>query len=138
MHRITGRCLGTSILVLCLFCWPNSTKTLVFAAEDAQTVKLIIDYGDGVEKHFPQLKWAAKITVFELMQQASQHPRGIQFKHQGRGSTVLLTQIDELKNQGGTAQNWIYRVNQKLGNRSIGIQELKPGDTILWKFEPYQ
>ncbi len=138
MQFLTGRLLGTTIAILCLLCWPNPTETVVFAQEDAQSVKLIIDYGDGVEKHFPQLKWAPKMTVFGLMQQARQQPRSKQIKNQGRGSTVLLTKIEKRKNQGGTARNWIYRVNEKLGDRSIGIRELKSGDTVLWKFEPYQ
>ena len=101
-------------------------------------VKLIIDYGDGTERHFKRLDWREKMTVFDAMRQAAAHPRGISFKHQGQRDTLFVTQIDDLKNEGGSERNWIYRVNEELGDRSIGIQPLKAGDTILWSFETYQ
>ena len=138
MHQPTGRWVIAGFLALCLLCCDTQLGTMVSAADDTKTVKLIVDYGDGVEKHFSQLKCQDKTTVFDLMQQAAQHRRGIRFEHRGKGATVLLTQIDDVKNQDGPGRNWIYRVNDKLGDRSIGIHELKPGDTVLWKFETYQ
>ena len=101
-------------------------------------VRLVIDFGDGVEKHFTQLQWKDKMTVLDAMQQARQHRRGIRFEHRGKGATLLLTQVDDVKNQGSGGENWIYRVNQKVGDRSIAIYPLKSGDTILWKFETYR
>ncbi len=105
---------------------------------DAEYVRLVVDFGDGVEKHFTQLDWRDKMTVFDAMQSARQHPRGISFVHRGKGATLLLTQIDDVKNQGSSGKNWIYRVNSKVGDRSIAIYPVKSGDTILWKFETYR
>ncbi|MBM99939.1 MAG: hypothetical protein CMJ77_12495 [Planctomycetaceae bacterium] len=101
-------------------------------------VELIFDFGDGTEKHFKRLAWREKMTVFDAMRQAAAHPRGISFKHQGKRDTLFVTQIDDLKNEGGGKRNWIYRVNGELGDRSIGIKTLKVGDAILWSFKPYQ
>lgn len=130
----------TNILLATLVLLVSFSLGIAEAADPDQAVKhvsLIIDYGDGTEKHFKTLAWREKMTVLDAMLQAAKHPRGIQFKHQGKGATVLLTQIDDLKNEGGGERNWIYRVNKELGDRSIGIYPLKAGDTILWKFEPY-
>ena len=68
---------------------------------------------------------------------AKKHPRGISFGHKGNGATVLLKKIDDVENEG-RGRNWLYRVNGKPGDRSIGIFELQAGDTILWKFDKYQ
>lgn len=110
------------------------------AADDTKSrhLRLVIDFGDGVEKHFTQLQWKDKMTVLDAMQLARQHRRGIRFEHRGKGATLLLTQIDDVKNQGSDGRNWIYRVNEKVGDRSIAIYPLKSGDTILWKFETYR
>ncbi len=100
-------------------------------------VSLVIDYGDGVEKHFTQLTWREQLTVLDAMTAAAQHRRGIKFQHRGAGATAFLISIDDLKNEG-TKRNWIFRVNGKLADRSFGITTLKPGDTILWKFGEYR
>lgn len=106
--------------------------------EDApKRVRLVVDYGDGVQKHFTALAWHDGMTVLDAMQLAVKHPRGIKMKYRGKGATAFLTQIDELENEGAK-RNWIYRVNDKLGDRSFAIQTLKPGDTILWKFGEYR
>lgn len=107
------------------------------AAEDVKVVRLVIDYNDGVEKHFNAIVWKSGMTVLDAMLAAKKHPRGISFEHKGKGATVLLTKIDEVANEG-RGRNWLYRVNGKPGDRSIGIFELKAGDAILWKFDKYQ
>jgi hypothetical protein len=100
-------------------------------------VQLVIDYGDGVQKHFTRLPWRDGITVLDVMLAAAQHPRGIRVQHRGKGATVLVTQIDDVHNEGGTGtgRNWIYRVNDQVGERSAGIRAVEPGDKILWSFE---
>ena len=49
-----------------------------------------------------------------------------------------LTDSDDLKNEGGGGRGWTYRVNGKLGDRSLGVFPLKAGDAVLWKFEKYR
>jgi hypothetical protein len=97
----------------------------------------VIDYNDGVEKHFNAIAWKSGMTVMDAMLAAKKHPRGISFEHKGKGATALLTKIDDTENEG-RGRNWLYRVNGEPGDRSIGIFELKAGDTILWKFDKYQ
>ena len=126
----------TGYLVACLVL--PQTATCLAEESNREHVRLVIDFGDGVEKHFTQLQWKDKMTVFDAMQLARKHRRGIQYEHRGKGATLLLTQIDDVKNQGSAGKNWIYRVNQKVGDRSIAIYPVKSGDTILWKFETYR
>ncbi len=108
------------------------------SGEVAKVVRLIIDYGDGVEKHFTAVPWQKDLTVLGAMRWAAKHPRGIRFQYRGTGERVLLTQIDGQKNEGARGRNWIYQVNDKQGDRSIGIYTLGRGDTILWRFQRYR
>ena len=100
-------------------------------------IRLIIDYGDGVQKHFTALSWKKGMTGLDALNQAKQHPRGIRFSYRGKGARGFLTAIDGLKNEG-QGKNWIYHINGKLGNRSFAIQQLSKGDVTLWKFGQYK
>ena len=102
-----------------------------------QTVQLIIDYGDGVQKHFTALEWKDGMTVLDALEGAQKHPRGIKFVHRGKGETAFLTQIDELENEG-RGRNWVYRVNGELAKKSFAILTVKAADTILWTFGEYR
>ena len=105
------------------------------AAKD--TVKLVFDYGDGVQKQFATLPWTKEMTVLGALEAAAKHPRGIKFSHQGKDETVLVTAIDDQKNEG-RGRNWLYEVNGKLGDRSCAVMPLKSGDSVLWRFGKYQ
>jgi hypothetical protein len=108
------------------------------AAEELKTVKLSVDYGDGVQKHFLSITWQRGMTVLDVMRAADRHPRGIGFQYRGKRATALLTAIDDVQNEGGRGRNWIYRVNGKLADRSFAIYELQSGDKVLWKFDVYR
>jgi hypothetical protein len=116
------------------------TSASVAAAESkTRTVRLIVDYGDGVEIHFTALKWRAGMTVLDALSDAGKHPRGISFRQRGSGSSALVTQIGDVKNGGGGAQskNWMYYVGAERGEVSAGAQQLEPSDVILWRFQVY-
>ncbi len=102
-----------------------------------ETVKLVVDYGDGVQKQLTALTWTKEMTVFTALEALAKHPRGVKITHQGKGETLLVTAIDELKNEG-RGRNWLYEVNGKLGDRSCAVMPLKAGDSVLWRFGKYQ
>lgn len=122
-------------LIVMMLGW-LAVAPLAVAVDETAAVRLIIDYNDGVEKHFPAIAWKSEMTVMDAMLAAKKHPRGISFEHKGKGATALLTKIDDVENEG-RGRNWLYRVNGDPGDRSMGIFELKPGDTVLWKFDKY-
>ena len=100
------------------------------------TVQLIIDYGDGVRKHFHQINWKDKMTVQDVTVAASKHPRGIQIKQRGKKATAFLSQIDDLANNP-RGRSWVYRVNGKLADRSFGVYPVHTGDIVTWSFQAY-
>jgi hypothetical protein len=134
---VQTRCL---MLALCLSALQLAAATRPLAAHEPQehkTVRLTIDYGDGVQKVFAGLAWQEKATVFSALEAAAKHPRGIKFEHRGSGATTLVTAIDGLKNEG-RGRNWLFEVNGKLGETSCALAELKAGDAVLWRFATYQ
>jgi hypothetical protein len=102
------------------------------AADDTQTVRLTIDYGDGVQKTFLNLEWKEKLTVFDALKAAEKHPRGIKIEHSGSGETIFIK--NDAPNEGQGGRNWRYSVNGEGGKVSAGIAELKPGDQIVWRY----
>lgn len=116
----------------------SGTPLMALAAEKSPpVVTLVVDYGDGVEKHFRALAWREGITVLDLTESAAKHPRGIRFEHRGRGATAFLLQIDDLKNEG-RGRNWIYRINGELADRGFAVQVVKPNDRVVWQFAEYR
>jgi hypothetical protein len=136
---IARRILLLGSLLAATVCSPACTHSR--AADDSvkeqerakDTIKLVVDYGDGVQKQFAALLWTKETTVLSVLEAAARHPRGIKFTHQGKGETVLVTAIDDLKNEG-RGRNWLYEVNGKLGDRSCAVMPVQAGDSVLWRF----
>jgi hypothetical protein len=106
----------------------------------AQTVRLVVDYGDGTTKTISNLPWLKGNTVFDAMKAATARPHGISFGYTGSGATAVMTKIDDVQNQGGSAgkQNWQYWVNETYGDRSFAAFELQAQDVVLWRFATEQ
>lgn len=100
-------------------------------------VTVVIDYGDGVQKHFTTIAWKQGLTVFDAMKAAQEHPRGIRFEYKGKGATAMLTKIDDLANEG-RGRNWMYRVDGEKADDSFGAHTLSSRSSVLWKFEEYR
>ena len=109
----------------------------VAADGKAQTVRLVVDYGDGAEVRFKALPWRDGMTVVDALAAAGKHPHGTTFAQRGRGASALIIQIDDLKNQGD-GKNWLYSVNGKTARVGAGAYKLKSGDAILWEFKDYE
>ena len=125
------------LIVAGLSCVTDIVSARHFGAA-VESVVLIVDYGDGVQKQFNAVPWRDKMSVEDVMKFASEHPRGVKISMRGKGPTAFLYKIDDLENQGGRGMNWIFRVNNTLGDRSFAVHRLKPGDTVLWRFGKYE
>jgi len=121
----------------------ESDKTAAAAKSQgstSRTVELVLDYGDGAQKRYSDIGWRQSMTVLDVLKAAQEHSHGVSFSARGSGETAMVTKIDDLTNQGGAsdAKNWIFRTNGRMGDESCGITEVHPGDTVLWKFGPYE
>ena len=97
------------------------------------TVRLVIDYGDGVIKTITGLPWAKGSTVFDVMNAAKGRPHGISFTYTGSGAFAFLTGIDEVANEGGGKKNWQLWVNTRYADKSFGAYEVQPLDVVFWR-----
>jgi hypothetical protein len=104
----------------------------VLGDEPAKTVRLTIDYGDGVQKVIA-LEWKDKLTVLAALEAAARHPRGIKFAHRGTGASAFVTAIDDLTNEG-RGRNWTYTVNGKRADKSCGVWMVAADDAIVWRY----
>ncbi len=106
------------------------------AEPKTDVVRLVVDYGDGVQVHFSALPWKSGMTVLDALGAAQNHKHGITFVQRGKGAMAMITQIADVKNQG-RGKNWLFAVNGQQADVGAGARELKPGDTVLWEFEAY-
>jgi len=132
-RRMTRRGLSLTALAL-IGVWAAVNDLQALAQEAAASVRLTIDYGDGAQKSFTALRWKEKMTVFDALQAAEKHSRGIKVAFTGRGESVFITSIDDVVNEGASGPNWRYSVNDQPAQSSAGIMEVKAGDSIMWRF----
>jgi len=106
------------------------------AHAQSATVRLVVDYGDGVIKTISGLPWAKGSTVLDVMNAAKDRPHGISFSYTGSGASAFLTRIDDVANEGGggAKKNWQLWVNTSYAERSFGVYEVQPLDVVFWRF----
>lgn len=105
-----------------------------------RSVRLVIAYGDDVEKHYNLLRWTRGMTVLDALTLARDKPAplGLPFIAVGAGERAFVRSIDSLANEGGRPgdRNWTYTINDQPGDRSCGLATLEPGDTVSWYYLP--
>ena len=72
------------------------------------------------------------LTAFGILQAAE-----VPVVSSGSGETCFVSEIDGIENEGSSGDNWIFMINQELGDRSSDAIALKPGDQVLWRFGDY-
>ena len=115
-----------------------ATRPVAAGADD--TIRLIVDYGDGASKTVANLPWAKGNTILDAMKAATTRPHGISFSYTGSGDSAVLTKIDDVQNEGGGAgkKNWQYWANGTYGDRSFAVFALQAQDAIVWRFTTEQ
>jgi hypothetical protein len=110
------------------------------AQEAAPTVRLLVDYGDGVSKTVSGIAWTKGSTVVDVMKAATTRTHGISFSYTGSDAAAVLTRIDDVQNEGGGTgrKNWQYWVNDAYGDRSFATFELQAQDVVVWRFATEQ
>lgn len=125
----------TISFLACLLLTAGSARTLA-----AETVRLVVDYGDGTAKVFKALSWTKGMTVEDLLKQAEKVSHGIMVVPSGSGATYFVKKIDDLENEGAGAnkKNWQYWLNTDYANVGAGTQKLQPDDVVTWRFDIYR
>ena len=100
---------------------------------DIGTVTLEVEYGSEKRMKSIPVVCSPDSTVLLSLERA-QNLKKLKFESRGSGETAFISEIDGVKNEGASGKNWIYRVNDKLGDKSAGVFEVNPGDTISWSF----
>jgi hypothetical protein len=101
---------------------------------EVQTVRLVVDYGDGVIKILDRLPWLKGNTVLDVLNAGKARAHGITFKYTGQ--EAFLTEIDGVTNQGGgtAAKNWQFWVNTVYADKSFAVYAVQPADIVFWRF----
>lgn len=104
-----------------------------------QPVTLLIEFDDGTTRRFEAIAWADGMTVQSVLDTAEDADGPLVYRHSGRGETAILHAIDGVENEGAghTANNWLYWVNDEFATRGFGVAQVEPGDTVTWRFAPY-
>jgi hypothetical protein len=129
-HGVTRRA-AALLLILLAFEAANP-----YAAAQTATVRLVVDYGDGVVKTISGLPWSKGCTVLDVMTAAKARPHGLTFSSTGSGASAFLTGIDDVANQGGGTgkKNWQLWVNTTYAEKSFGVYEVQALDVVFWRF----
>lgn len=97
--------------------------------------RLKIDFPGDDDSQW-DLPWNEDLTVLGALKQAKAR-HGLDFSYRGSQDTVFLTAIDGVENEGSGGDNWVYRVNGDLGDRSCGVLTIFSGDEVVWRFGSY-
>src|SRR5262245_15767278 len=86
-NRLTRRSMGILLAAILLAFAASGDR----AHAQAATVRLVVDYGDGVIKTITGLPWAKGSTVLDVMNAAKDRPHGITFSYRQRSLRVSHT-----------------------------------------------
>lgn len=107
----------------------------------APAIRLVVDYSQGVEKHWTSIEWREGMTVLGAMERVRDldEPWALRYDQTGRGPMAFIKAIDGLENEGGGEgeRNWIFRVNGEVSERGCGATTLEAGDVVRWSFQAY-
>ena len=127
-NRLTRRSVAILLATILFFAASDRAE-----AQDA-TVRLVVNYGNGVIKTIIGLPWTKGSTVLDVMNAAKNRPHGINFSYTGSGASAFLTRIDDVANEGGSKKNWQLWVNTSYADKSFAVYEVQPLDVVFWRF----
>ncbi|WP_425400981.1 DUF4430 domain-containing protein [Aeoliella sp.] len=137
---------GVLAVVLVVNHFMQQSVTDVQTDHATQPAGPVIDPADGVtlltegEPNLPTVTvvYSDGMVVLDALVAAEQANERWSFTYQGEGDSALLIRLAGLENEGGEGRNWLYEVNGELAQMSLGVQPVRPGDRILWKFVTYE
>ncbi len=123
-----------SLVLLCgAGCDSMAPSNSVELSRDIGTVTLEVDFGSDKRSKSIDVVCSPESTVLLSLERA-QNMKKLKVDFRGTGETAFVTSIGGMKNEGAEGKNWIFRVNDKLGDKSAGVYPVKPGDKISWSY----
>jgi len=113
----------------------REVQTSPAGADSDQLVVRLRIARPGVEPEVGEVSWREEMTVFDALDRFSP---SLNVESTGQGESLFVKSIGGQPNLGASGDNWIYRVNGKLGDRSCGLYQVSPGDEIVWSFGKYE
>jgi hypothetical protein len=101
----------------------------------ASAVRVRVLRGPSAEIIEGTVAWQAEMTVFDVI---SRFSPSLDVESTGQGEALFVKSIAGQKNLGSAGDNWIYRVNGQLGDRSCGVYPVAAGDEVVWSFGKYE
>jgi hypothetical protein len=131
-------------LLVAIFCGCDSAVTKPASSDVsnrgsqkvAGTVQLNIVFNSDREKISVDVPCSEDSTVHSILKRA-QNLGDLKFESSGEGESAFVKSIGGVTNLLGDGDNWVYKVNGELGDRSCGACDVKPGDLIQWSFGKY-
>ena len=103
----------------------------------AGTVQLEIQFNSDRKNIKVAVPCSADSTVFTILERA-RNMGDLKFKSSGLAAKdKFVTSIDGVDNLASAGDNWVYRVNEELGDKSSGLYSVSPGDQVFWVFGKY-
>jgi len=104
-------------------------------AQEAKTVNLMFDFGNGDIKAFNDIVVEDGITMFEFIKKiTSENNIELSYKDYGGGLGALIESIGEKKNDFDTNYYWQYWVNNQYAKVGVSAYKLQASDVIEWKY----
>ncbi len=101
----------------------------------ADVVRVRVVKNAGSEAMEGEVEWTPGMTVFDVLDGFSP---SLAVSSTGQGESLFVKSIAGQENLGSAGDNWVFRVNGQLGDRSCGIIAVSPGDEVVWSFGKYQ
>jgi hypothetical protein len=102
-----------------------------------RTISLMVDYGDGMVRVYPDIVVGASETMLQMLEKQAQTGR-LTFKTKEFAGLGTMIEAIGTKTNGQDNKYWQYWVNNVSITYAASNYLLKPGDVIEWKFLHYK
>lgn len=116
-------------------CVPNSAiqeGPQAQAGSEPIAVTLRVDF-PGSEDLESEVRVGPPATVSTVLEQAAAD-QVLTYQARGDGDFWFLESINQTANRGAEGDNWIFLVNDQLGQASAGASPVAAGDQVIWRF----
>ena len=103
---------------------------------DEITIDVCIAFQGGRDDVAQKLTLSVPATALDALRETAKR-NNIEVQTKGTGETAFVISVGGVENLGSKGDNWTYRVNDQLGDRSSGVFKVQNGDKVTWQFGKY-